>query len=234
MDLGPEDRLPRGEADIGLEVMPLKPEGGVRFQVNFQEQVAVATAAPAGHALTGETDLGPFGDAGRDVDADLPTFAGRFAVGPQCQFLADAEEGLFEVERDVRLVIGAILRYGGPGATGCVTAAGTGPPEKRLEKVAEPAIAKDILRGIAAAGAGMAGPARWRAEVLTGPPVGTEVVVAFALGRIAEDLIGLVDSLKRSSEALPWLTSGWCWRASLRNAFLISSSVALRFTPSVV
>ena len=79
--------------------------------------------------------------------------------------------------------------------------------------------------------AGAARPHR-RARPADRLPVGPELVVLLALGRVAQDLVGLVDLLeRRSAAASPGLASGWCWRASLRKAFLISAGDAVRGTP---
>ena len=55
-------------------------------------------------------------------------------------------------------------------------------------------------------------------------PVRPERVVLLALVRVGQDRVGLVDLLEPRSAALsPGLASGWCSRASLRKAFLISA-----------
>jgi hypothetical protein len=59
-----------------------------------------------------------------------------------------------------------------------------------------------------------------------------EAVVGGALLAVLQDVVGLVASLKRPSASLfPWLRSGWNCIASLRYAFLMSSSEASRWTP---
>jgi len=65
-------------------------------------------------------------------------------------------------------------------------------------------------------------------------PVGAELVVALPLLGVGEDRVRLVDRLEaRLGRGIAGLTSGWCWRASLRKAFLISAWVAVLGTPRV-
>jgi hypothetical protein len=108
--------------------------------------------------------------------------------------------------------------------------------EERAEEVAE---AGEIL-GIAAvfeadatrraatetaeAGERIAAAPCGAASLLIGPPVAAQLVVELALLGIGEDLVGLVDLLEAAlSRGIALIRIGWCCRASLRKAFLMSA-----------
>ena len=165
-----------------------------------------------------------------------------------------AAVGVFEIQIDFLLDVAT-------GARGAAAAAAGAPAggflftrsaaEERMEEIGEgiglaehfahfffghravAAAARRLTAEVGAPAAGSGATGR-RTGLLVLSPVGAELVVFLALGCVAEHFIGLVELLEAPLGRLVFgLTSGWCLRASFRNACLISFSVAVFATPSV-
>ena len=115
--------------------------------------------------------------------------------------------------------------------------------EELLEEIAEAGAAEFKFNTAISAAVTMesaarllSAPSRRRLKSARLIPIRAELIVFLPLLRIAQDFVGFVDLLEfflRRRLILGFATSGWYLRASLRNALLISSSLAVFETPSV-
>src|SRR5208283_1507778 len=199
--LGAEHGLPWREVEVAVEVGP--PDGEVRVagEAHPQEQVARRSAGDPRPALAGQADALALAHPGGYAHLVRvgPVAVAVAARAPKRDLAKRPAQGLLEGDHDVGLDIaprrgevglGPALLAERPG----IAAAGA---EERLEEVAE-AGAAEFERGPSLgppwAAAGEAPrPALLGARVL---PVRAQLVVAPALLRVPEDLVGLVDLLE--------------------------------------
>src|ERR1039458_10289875 len=168
-----------------------------------QIQIACHTAARTVLAASGNPQSLAFGDARGNFD--LMGFGARTV--PHADGTDRAARSFFERDHDVAFHVASALGeffLGKIGGTAKAARATAHPRSKKLLKEITKARAakmglKIFTTGIAPAKSLVAGemfPAGWRTKVRAGLPIRAEFVVFFALGRVTQDLVGLVDFLE--------------------------------------
>src|SRR5262249_93994 len=207
-------------ARVKVATLPL--ELPVRRRANPKVQIAGPCAAGPLFAFARDPDARPLADAGRDPDVDRARLTIVLDGDPARRPVI----AVLERQLDLLLDVAAVMRLrrarrAAAAAARARLARRAGASEERLEEIGERVVVAEHLvhlfrrhRPVAALAAGPAaaemgvppaaaeltrieaGAAGARARLFVGAPVGAQLVVLLALGRIAEDFVRLVDLLE--------------------------------------
>ena len=242
--------------NLRLQVAAVPFEHRVRFHLHAQVQVARGSAVAPGGAFAGRAHARALLDADRNTHVDRS----RVAAFLDRDTPRGAVIGLFQRQLDGLLDVLALLRPGRPAAARPAPRFAASAAEERAEEVRERIlVAEEVLHLLGRHGAvAAAGPAhvdrpgilraarRSRTDSRRGSPgpaagpVRTSAssrrarrTCAACRASPSTSYASLISLNLDSAVLSPGLTSGWNFLASLRNACLISFSVAVLATPSV-